>query len=313
MIHILSIWMRSALSLNSIFWFPRIHWSRADPQRMIPVLREWIIATVFSPLPIHMTPCLSDLVSGIIVISHPFLWMNSIVRFSLARFFSLMEIPWRFHVTTFISLSGGNFLRSLRFVCLLMFLSFLFSSDLFVFPLLVGPGFGCTVSSFLAIIVPVWRALAETGPRGPSPSSLLKRCFGWLDHCHSVGFREVASLILTAPWKFLFRGPCVFFDAQDMLCAAHLRHVGGDTLRKFLSSLFSISLLSSLFSLFLSLSLSLSFFLYLSLSLSLSFFLSLSLTLTLSLFLSPISKPSIQKNNISTNLYNCQHQFCLKF
>ena len=109
---------------------------------------------------------------------------------------------------------------------------FLFSSDLFVFPLLVGPGFGCTVSSFLAIIVPVWRALAETGPRGPSPSSLLKRCFGWLDHCHSVGFREVASRILAAPWKFLFRGPCVFFDAQDMLCAAHLRHVGGDTLRK---------------------------------------------------------------------------------
>ena len=215
-----------------MFWFPRIHWSRAEPQRTIPVLREWIIATVFSPLPIHMTPCLSDLVSGIIVISHPFFWMNSIVRFILARFFSLMEIPWRFHVTTFISLSGGNFLRSLRFVCLLMFLSFLFSSDLFVFPLLVGPGFGCTVSSFLAIIAPVWRALAETGPRGPSPSSLLKRCFGWLDHCHSVGFREVTSRILTAPWKFLFRGPCVFFDAQDTLCAAHLRHVGGDTLRK---------------------------------------------------------------------------------
>ena len=105
--------------------------------------------------------------------------MNSIVRFSLARFFSLMEIPWRFHVTNFISLSGGNFLRSLRFVCLLMFLSFLFSSDLFAFPLLVGPGFGCTVSSVLATIVPVWRALAETGPRGPSPSSWLKRCFGF--------------------------------------------------------------------------------------------------------------------------------------
>ena len=38
----------------------------------------------------------------------------------------------------------------------------------------------------------------------------------------------------TGPYSSLevpFPGHCGFFDAQDIVCAAHLRHVGGDTLR----------------------------------------------------------------------------------
>ena len=144
---------------------------------------------------------------------------------------SRIDTPCRFYVAIVSILAVPLLLRSFCF--LLSFRSSFLLGVRFVLPLQVGPGFGWIVSSFLATFVARCCPLEMSGPGGPSPLWDLKRFCGRLVHSPSGGIREVVFCPLAGGRAFLFRCPCVFFDAQDLTpCAAHLRQLGGDTLGK---------------------------------------------------------------------------------